>query len=135
MRAHEFLTEQDLSSIHDALDIDALSLPYTYMMPEINNSNFYDIYRFGVAVAAVRGESGKDRVHQDSNQTPEFRAQSKWGPNLIVSSFDPNVSKIIDKALKKVHKKGRITVSTPGSDEMTDTYISSPVKPFKGYPK
>ena len=47
MRAKEFLTEQQLSDVHDALDVASLSLPYTYMMPELNNSNFYDIYRFG----------------------------------------------------------------------------------------
>lgn len=135
MRAKEFLTEQELSDVHDGLDLAKWSLPYTYMMPEINNSNFYDIYRFGVAVAAVRGESGKDNVHQNKEQTPEFRAQSKWGPNLIVSSFDPNVGKVIDKALKKVHKHGRVTVSTPGSEEMVDTNKGSPVKAFKGYPK
>lgn len=135
MRATEFLTEQQLDDIHDALDVASFSLPYTYMMPEINNSSFYDIYRFGVAVAAVRGESNGDGVHQSKKQTPEFRAQSKWGPNLIVSSFDPNVSTVIDKALKKVHKKGKVTVSTPGSEEMGDTNVGSPLKAFKGYKK
>ncbi len=133
MRAKEFLTEQQLSDVHDALDVAALSLPNTYIMPEINNSNFYDIYRFGLAVAAVRGESGNDTVHQD--QTPEFRAQSQWGPNLIVTSFDPDVKNVIKKALNKVNKKGLKTVSTSGSDEMLDTNKGSPVKGFKGYPK
>ncbi len=133
MRAKEFLSEQGLSKVHDALDVAALSLPYTYMMPEINNSNFYDIYRFGIAIAAVRGESGKDGVHQKANPTPEFRAQSRWGPNLIVSSFDPDVGEVIDKALKKVNKHGRKTISTPGSDEMTDTNTGSPIRSFKGY--
>jgi hypothetical protein len=133
MRAKEFLTEQQLSDVHDALDVAALSLPNTYMMPEINNSNFYDIYRFGLAVAAVRGESGNDNVHQ--YKTPVFRAQSKWGPNLIVTSFDPDVKQVIQQALKKVNKKGIKTVSTPGSEEMLDTNKGSPVKGFKGYPK
>jgi len=132
MRAKEFLTEQDLASVHDNLDIASLSLPYTYMMPELNNSNFYDIYRFGVAIAAVRGEAGdKDKV-QDQNR-PDFRASSQWGQHLIVSSFDPNVGKVIDKALSKTNHKGKISVSTPGSEEMKDTYKVSPVKGFKGY--
>lgn len=135
MRLKEFLTEQQLGDVHDALDVAKFSLPYTYMMPEINNSNFYDIYRFGVALAAVRGESGDDGTHTAVSATPEFRAQTKWGPNLIVSSFDPQIGKVIDKALKKVHKNGRKTVSTPGSEEMKDTYTGSPIKGFKGYPK
>jgi hypothetical protein len=135
MRLTQFLTEQQLSDVHDALDVAKLSLPYTYMMPEINNSNFYDIYRFGVALAAVRGEQGDDGTHARSGKTPEFRAATKWGPNLIVSSFDPDVGNVIDKALKKVNKHGRKTVSTSGSEEMKDTYSGSPIKPFKGYPK
>jgi len=133
MRAREFLTEQELSDVHDGLDVAALSLPYTYMMPELQNSNFYDIYRFGVAIAAVRGEQGDDTV-QDQGR-PEFRASSEWGQNLIVSSFDPNVGKVIDKALAKTHHKGKKAVSTPGSQEMKDTSKVSPIKPFKGYAK
>lgn len=134
MRAREFLTEQQLSDVHDALDVASLSLPYTYMMPELNNSNFYDIYRFGVAVAAVRGEEGDKDGVQDQNR-PDFRATSEWGQHLIVSSFDPNVGKVIDKALAKTNHKGKISVSTPGSEEMKDTNKGSPMKSFKGYPK
>ena len=132
MRAKEFLTEQELADVHDGLDVASLSLPYTYMMPELNNSNFYDIYRFGVAIAAVRGEEGDSDGVQDQNR-PDFRATSQWGQHLIVSSFDPNVGKVIDKALAKTNHKGKVSVSTPGSDEMKDTSKLSPIKAFKGY--
>lgn len=134
MRAKEFLTEQELADVHDGLDIAALSLPYTYMMKELQNSNFYNIYRFGVAIAAVRGEMGDKDGVQDKNR-PDFRATSEWGQNLIVSSFDPNVGEVIDKALAKTDHKGKIAVSTPGSEEMKDTVKGSPIKPFKGYKK
>jgi hypothetical protein len=132
MRAKEFLTEQELSDVHDGLDVAALSLPYTYMMKELPNSNFYNIYRFGVAIAAVRGEMGKEDKVQDKTR-PDFRASSEWGQNLIVSSFDPNVGKVIDKALAKVNKHGKQAVSSPGSEEMKDTFKGSVLKPFKGY--
>jgi hypothetical protein len=134
MRAKEFLTEQELSDVHDGLDVAFLSLPYTYMIPELSNSNFYDIYRFGVAIAAVRGEGGSEDNVQDKNR-PKFRPESKLGKHPTVSSFDPNVGKVIDKALSKVNKHGKKAVSSPGSEEMTDTYKGSPIKPFKGYPK
>lgn len=132
MRAKEFLTEQELADVHDGLDIAYMALPYTYIIPELTNSNFYDLYRFGVAIAAVRGEMGSEDKVQDKNR-PEFRAQTKWGKHPTVSSFDPNVGKVIDKALSKVDKHGKQAVSSPGSDEMKDTYTGSPVKPFKGY--
>lgn len=134
MRAKEFLTEQELKDVHDGLDVAFMSLPYTYMIPELSNSNFYDIYRFGVAIAAVRGEGGADDNVQDKNR-PKFRPESKWGKHPTVSSFDPNVGKVIDKALTKVNKHGKESVSSPGSEEMDDTNRGSPVKPFKGYPK
>ena len=133
MRAKEFLTEQELADVHDGLDIAYMALPYTYIIPELTNSNFYDLYRFGVAIAAVRGESGSDDV-QDKNR-PKFRPESKWGKHPTVSSFDPNVGKVIDKALSHVDKHGKQAVSSPGSEEMKDTYKGSPIKAFKGYLK
>lgn len=132
MRAKEFLTEQELKDVHDGLDIAFLSLPYTYMIPELSNSNFYDIYRFGVSIAAVRGEMGSEDKVQDINR-PKFRPESKLGKHPTVSSFDPNVGKVIDKALAKTNHRGKIAVSSPSSDEMKDTSKVSPIKPFRGY--
>jgi hypothetical protein len=134
MRAREFLTEQELSDVHDGLDVAFLSLPYTYMIPELSNSNFYDIYRFGVAIAAVRGEGGSEDNVQDKDR-PKFRPESKLGKHPTVSSFDPNVGKVIDQALAKVDRHGKVAVSSSGSEEMKDTNKGSPVKAFKGYPK
>ena len=133
MRAKEFLTEQQLQDVHDALDIANLSLPYTYKMNQLKNNDFYPIYRFGVAIAAVRGESGTDDVM--NGYRPNFEAESDWGENQIVSSFDPNVGQVIDKALRKINKPGKKLVSSPGSIEMKDANIGSPIKPFRGYKK
>jgi len=131
MRAKEFITEQKLSDVHDGLDVASKSLPYTYVIPELKNQDFYDLYRFGVAVADVRGNSINDTVK--NKHTPKFRPESTWGENQIVSSFDPGIGKVIDQALKKVNKSGKRAVSSPGSDEFDDTLKNSPIKPFKGY--
>ena len=133
MRLKEILTEQQLQDVHDALDIASLSLPYTYKMTQLKNNDFYPIYRFGVAIAAVRGESGTDDVM--NGYRPNFEAESQWGENQIVSSFDPNVGQVIDKALRKINKSGKKLVSSPGSSEMKDANIGSPIKPFRGYAK
>jgi hypothetical protein len=132
MRAREFITEQKLSDAHDGLDVANKSLPNTFVIPELKNQDFYDLYRFGVAIADVKGNMGDDNVN---NYKPNFRAESSWGENQIVSSFDPNVGKVIDQALAKVGKHGKKSVSTPTSDEMDDTMKQSPIKPFKGYKK
>lgn len=133
MRAKEFITESSLSKVHDSLEIAALSLPNTFTIPDLKNSDFYDLYRFGIAIAAVRGESGDDNIH--TSPTPKFKAESSWGEHQIVSSLDPNVGKVIDAALKKINKSGKKAVSTKNSSEFDDTYKNSPMKPFKGYKK
>ena len=133
MRAKEFITEQKLSDVHDGLEVASKALPYTYVLPELKNQDFYELYRFGVAIADVRGNMGNPE--QIDPYKPAFRAESSWGENLTVSSFDPDIGKVIDQALAKVNKHGRKSVSTPGSDEMDDTLKASPLKPFKGYKK
>ena len=132
MRAREFITEQRLDQVHDGLEVASKALPNTYVIPELKNNDFYDLYRFGVAIAAVRGESGDDSVL--NGHEPKFNAESSWGEQQVVSSeFDEDIGKTIDLALKKVGKSGKKMVSTPSSDEMDDTITGSPMKPFKGY--
>lgn len=132
MRAREFIVEQRLDQIHDGLEVASKALPNTFVIPELKNNDFYDLYRFGVAIAAVRGESGTDNVQ--NGHKPNFNAESSWGEQQVVSSeFDKDLGKTIDQALKKVGKSGKKMVSTPSSDEMDDTITGSPMKPFKGY--
>lgn len=131
MRAKEFIVEQKLDNTHDGLSIVAKSLPNTFVIPDLKNQDFYQLYRFGVAVAAVRGESGDDNVL--NGYEPEFHAESDWGEQQIVSSMDPEVGQLIDKALVKMGKSGKKAVSTATSDEMDDAMTNSPLKAFKGY--
>jgi len=132
MRAKEFITETALSKVHDGLEVAAVALPNTYVIPDLKNNDFYELYRFGVAIAAVRGESGNDDVQNGFK--PDFRAETSWGEQQVVSSeFDRDISKTIDQALKKVGKSGKKSVSSSGSIEMDDTLTQSPIKGFKGY--
>ena len=134
MRAKEFITEQNkLIDMHDGLEVAASALPNTFIIKDLKNQDFYELYRFGLAIADVRGNMNKD--DNVNNYKPEFRSESSWGENQIVSSFDPNVGKVIDKALSKMNKGGKQAVSSPGSEELKDTHNVSPVKPFKGYKK
>ena len=135
MRLKEFLTEQQMSDVHDLLDVARLSLPYSYRLDNLKNNDFYPIYRFGVAIADVRGEQANENPANKNLDPykPKFRAQSSWGENAVVTGFDPNLENIIKKAASKINKSGITNMSTPGSEEMKDTYKGSPIKPFKGY--
>lgn len=127
MRAYEFITE----STTDGLNMVAHSLPSTYVIPDLKNNDFYELYRFGLAIADVRGNSGNDDVQNEFKH--DFKAESTWGEHQIVISWDPNIEKVLDDALSKVNKKGKTLVSSKTSDEIPSTSTGSPVKPFKGY--
>ena len=124
-----------MDEVHDLLDVARLSLPYSYKLNKLVNSDFYQIYRFGVAIADVRGEQADENPLNKNLDPykPKFRAQSTWGENAIVSGFDPHLGKVVAKAASKVNKSGQTQVSTPGSDEMADTNTQSLLKGFKGY--
>ena len=95
MRAKEFITEQRLDQVHDGLDIVAKSLPQAFVISDLKNQDFYDLYRFGVAVADVRGNEGD--VKDTNKYKPEFRPESAWGENEIIVSYDPTIDGVISK--------------------------------------
>lgn len=128
MRAHEFITE----SVTDGLNVASYALPNAYIIPELKNNDFYELYRFGLAIADVRGTScPEDGVQNEFKH--DFKAESDWGEHQIVTSFDPKVGDIIDQALAKVNKRGKKLVSSKTSDELPNTGTQSTLKPFKGY--
>ena len=137
MRAKEFLTEQQMDEVHDLMDVARLSLPNTYKLDQLKNNDFYPIYRFGVAIADVRGHQADENPANKGIDPykPDFHAESSWGENQVVSGYDPKLKDVVRKALQKIGKPGITTVSTPGSDEMLDTSKGSPLKAFKGYKK
>lgn len=129
MRAHEFITE----SVTDGLNVASYALPNTYVIPELKNNDFYELYRFGLAIADVRGDHNEDAVQNEFRH--KFQPESTWGEQQIVTSWDPDIGQVIDKALKKIDKSGKKLVSTSGSDEIPSTGTQSTLKPFKGYKK
>lgn len=124
-----------MDEVHDLMDVARLSLPNTFKMNQLKNNDFYPIYRFGVAIADVRGsQADENPANKGLNPyKPDFHAESSWGENQVVSGYDPNLKNVVKKALGKINKPGITTVSTPGSDEMGDTFKGSPIKAFKGY--
>jgi hypothetical protein len=129
MRAKEFITEQRT----DGLTVVSYSLPNTYIMPDLKNNDFYELYRFGLAFAAVRGEGGQDDGVQNEFKN-EFQSETSWGEHQLVSSeFDEDLGNTIDKTLKKVGKTGKKLVTSANSNEIPNTNVQSTLKPFKGY--
>lgn len=120
MRAREFIAENGRTG--SILPDVAAALPATYALPELLNQDPYMQYRFGVALASVRGS--KER---EADKIAPFTSTSAWGENQIVISRDPEIDKIIDSALKLMGKSKKIMISTPTSTETKDVDTVSPV--------
>lgn len=108
----------------------AAALPSTYAITQLKNNDAYLQYRFGVAMAGAKGSAKRK---QDG--VPEFHRETLWGENVIVSSTDPNIETYIDDALAQLGLKGKKLISTKTSQEADGVGSTSPIKPFKGYPR
>lgn len=130
MRAKEFITESGLTG--SILPDVQRTLPATYVIPELQNNDFYVQYRFGVALAGAKGaeQRSKDNV-------PEYSTATPWGENEVIVSYagDGLEEKFINDALKQVgiSAKAKKQVSTSKSEEPVSTGKISPMKPFGGY--
>lgn len=140
MRAHEFLSEgfppaKTLDAVQTGIDVAGHALPTTYVIPDLANQDFYKMYRFGLAIAATRGEDGEKFMPIHQKECPDFEPASDWGELQFVSSSEEQFDKLIDRALSKVGLKTKTSVSTLGSTEIPDTNQVSPMNAFKGYKK
>ena len=124
-KQHVEIYEGRTSSLQDDV---AAALPATYVIPELQNNDAYQQYRFGVAIAGAKG-----RKKREEDAVGRYTAQSAWGENQIVVGYDPHVDEYIDDALKQMGLKGKRMISTRKSEEAKDVKKQSPVKPFKGY--
>ena len=107
------------------------ALPGAYKIPALKNQDPYLQYRFGVAIAGAKGaaQRAKDSV-------PDFDgAESVFGENEIVISYDPHVVDYIHDALRAMGlpASDAVRIGTQASEEAPDVDKISPVKPFKGY--
>ena len=127
MRAREFVTENKHLPPEQA---DPMN--HVFVLPGVNSSDPYQIYRFGVALARARSDAGADKIPN----MPTWSAEAAFGEHAVVSGFNDSVEPIIDQALTMAGLPNKkIQVSTPNSLEPEMVNHQSPVKSFKGYPR
>jgi hypothetical protein len=130
MRAREFIAEQQ-----ELPPEISEPLRYTYILPGLSAADPYRNYRFGVAMARARSDLGKDQAVLDKDIIP-WKPETAFGEHGVVSGFDANVDPVIDLALKMTRTPGgKKLVSSAPSEEPASTGTTSPVKPFRGYPR
>jgi hypothetical protein len=128
MKILELLTEGRTGSLQDDV---ADALPATYVFPDLQNTDPYHQYRFGMAIAAAKRLDDPDEYDVLGKQKDSFAPDSAWGENLVVVTYaQDDDTRILDLASKLMGvKKQRI--STPSSQESSDVDHQSPIKPIK----
>lgn len=129
MRAREFIIEQA-----NLPPEQAEPLKNTFVLPGLSASDPYKNYRMGVAIARARSDAN-DQVN--SNQyKPEWSAETAFGEHAVIVGFNNTVDPVIDQALRMTNTPGgKRLVSSPLSQEPGFVDTTSPIKPFKGYPR
>ena len=128
MRAREFITEQATLPPEQA---DPMN--HVFILPGVQSSDPYQIYRLGVAMARARSDAGADGL---TNQLPAWSAEAAFGEEAVVAGVNADVEPVIDQALKMAGLPAKkIQVSTPNSLEPSLVNRQSPVNAFAGYPR
>ena len=128
MRAREFVSEGKTGTI--TRDV-GLALPGAFKIPALKNQDPYLQYRFGVAIAGAKGAEQRAKDH-----VPKFDgAESVFGENEIIVSYDPHVVDYIHDALRAMGLPASDAkrIGTQRSEEAPDVMKQSPVQGFKGY--
>ena len=126
MRAREFITEQATLPPEQA---DPMN--HVFVLPGVQSSDPYQIYRLGVAMARARSDAGTDGI---TDRLPEWSPQAAFGEDAVVAGFNASVEPVIDQALKMAGLPAKkVQISTPNSLEPALVNHTSPVRPFRGY--
>jgi hypothetical protein len=112
MRAGEFITERKFKNRKASV------LSTMYHFPDMPGDSAYQIYRFGLTMA---------------NPDIEY-ADGPAAAQAVIMAYTDEEDAIVKRAMKRTGHPG-LLLSTPGSTEPDFVPTSSPVKPFKGYPR
>ena len=126
MRAREFITEETTLPPEQA---DPMN--HVFVLPGVQSSDPYQIYRLGVAMARARSDAGTDGL---TDKLPIWSPEAAFGEDAVIAGFDASVEPVIDQALKMAGLPAKkVQISTPNSLEPDSVNHQSPVKPFDGY--
>ena len=118
MRAKEFINEGGTGSIQTAV---ADAIPSLYVMPGLRNSDPYEQYRYGVALASAKALQAGD---------VSFDAESVFGDKMVIATRSKEEDEIIALALGMVGQSGSSKLITSKySTEAPDVNTRSPSAP------
>ena len=98
------------------------ALPNTTVLTDLKNTDPYEQYRMGLAIAGARAKAAGDIA--------EFNADSAWGENMVITAYTDAEQETLELALKLVpNKSAHHSISTAKSEEAKDVGKQSPMQP------
>lgn len=127
MRAQEFIRENCERLPAGAKD----PLAHAFYLPGIRNNDSYRTYRLGTAIARARADASEGTEH-----FPAWDSESVFGENSVIVGANDSIEGVIDQALAMTgYGGGKVAVGSARSHEPVTVNQTSPIRPFKGYPR
>jgi hypothetical protein len=126
MKIREVLAESRTGSLQDDV---AQAMPAAYTFPALQNTDPYQQYRFGLAIAAARRQNNPDPYNIEAKE--EFSPTSAWGENLVVVTYDQDQDSKTLALAAKMMGVSKHQISSTKSQESSDVNTKSPTKPVK----
>jgi len=118
MRASEFISESKSEFSPEQKS----AIPGMQVLPQLDNSNPYHMWRFVVATAG----------QPNNGDRPALTLDGPIGQKLNTVTYSKEDGDIINATAKSLGLKVNV-VSSQESEEPKDVHKTSPVKGFKGY--
>jgi len=126
MKIREVLAESRTGSLQDDV---AKAMPAAYTFPTLQNTDPYQQYRFGVAIAAARRQNNPDPYGIEAKE--EFAPTTAWGENLVVVTYDQDQDTETLNLAAKMMGVPKHQISSTKSQETSNVNTHSPIKPVK----
>ena len=101
------------------------TLPATYIMPQLQNTDPYRQYRYVIALASAKSIESNDVTMEQ---------ESAWNESMAAICYTPEEEQIVKLANKHLNLKSEL-ISTSRSEEPKFVNKVSTVRPFKDYDK
>jgi len=119
MRAHEFLSEGDTGTLQPDV---ARALPHTTALTQVKNTDPYQQYRMGLAIAGARARA--------AGEIGEVDEASAWGENMVVTAYTDADQETLNLALKLMSGENATReLTSPKSEEGAKVNKQSIVSP------
>lgn len=119
MKINEILSENATGKLQPAV---ADALPNTTVLTQVKNTDPYQQYRMGLAIASARAKA--------AGEIPEFDETSAWGENMVVTAYTDADQETLELGLKLMPGlNAQRSISTPRSEESKDVSKQSPMQP------